>query len=146
MWIGKKASPKERIEAMRNAQGFIKKKGYPDHTQVTRVIDGGESEEFKTLFSGWKTKNDAVGFGRQNSAPGKGIAKITQTSFDAATLFEQPKLAAKMKMIDDASGTKEVYKVNEFKLVEIPQQFQGSFFEHDCYVVKYTSNVISYFS
>ena len=27
VWVGKKASQKERTEAMRNAQGFIKKKG-----------------------------------------------------------------------------------------------------------------------
>ena len=27
VWVGKKASEKERTEAMRNAQGFIKKKG-----------------------------------------------------------------------------------------------------------------------
>ena len=27
VWIGKKASKEERVEAMRNAQGFIKKKG-----------------------------------------------------------------------------------------------------------------------
>ncbi len=27
VWVGKKASNKERTEAMRNAQGFIKKKG-----------------------------------------------------------------------------------------------------------------------
>ncbi|XP_021948183.1 advillin isoform X2 [Folsomia candida] len=139
VWIGKKASPKERIEAMRNAQGFIKKKGYPDHTQVTRVIDGGEPESFKSLFSAWKVKNETVGFGRQHSG-GKGIAKISQSSFDATTLHEQPALAAKMKMIDDASGSKEVYKVHEFKLVEVPQQYQGSFFEHDCYVIKYSSS------
>jgi len=139
VWIGKKASPKERIEAMRNAQGFIKKKGYPDHTPVTRVIDGGEPEEFRTLFAQWKVKNETVGFGRQHSA-GKGIASISQASFDAATLHEQPKLAAKLGMIDDASGPKEVYKVNQFKLVELPQQFHGSFFEHDCYVIKYTAN------
>jgi hypothetical protein len=27
VWVGKRASPTERTEAMRNAQGFIKKKG-----------------------------------------------------------------------------------------------------------------------
>jgi advillin len=139
VWIGKKASPKERTEAMRNAQGFIRKKGYPDHTPVTRVIDGGEPEEFRSLFAQWKVKNETVGYGRQHSA-GRGIASISQNSFDASTLHEKPQLAAKMGMIDDGTGAKEVYKVNQFKLVELPQQFHGSFFEHDCYVVKYTAN------
>lgn len=138
VWIGKKASSKERIEAMRNAQGFIRKKGYPDQTPVTRVIDGGEPEEFRSLFSSWKVKYEAVGFGRQHSA-NKGIAKITQTSFDATTLHEKPQLAAKLRMIDDGSGSREVFKVHEFKLVELPQDHHGRFFEHDCYVIRYTS-------
>jgi len=33
-----------------------------------------------------------------------------------------------------------VYKVHQFKLVPVPSEHQGSFFEHDCYVVKYTSS------
>jgi len=53
VWIGKKASPTERKEGMKNAQGFIKDKKYPNTTQVTRVIDGGEPEEFKALFTHW---------------------------------------------------------------------------------------------
>ncbi|CAL8087238.1 unnamed protein product [Orchesella dallaii] len=138
VWIGKRASPKERIEAMRNAQGFIRKKGYPDATPVTRVIDGGEPEEFRSLFSAWKVKNETVGFGRQHSA-GKGIAQIVQKSFDASTLHEKPQLAAQLRMVDDGSGSKVVYKVHEFKLVEVPFEHHGCFFEHDCYVVKYTS-------
>jgi len=139
VWIGKKASSKERIEAMRNAQGFLRKKGYPDHTPVSRVIDGGEPEEFRSLFSRWKVKDETVGFGRQASGVGKGIAKTIQTSFDASSLHEQPKLAAKVQMLDDASGVKEVFKVHNFKLVPVREEYHGSFFEHDCYVVKYTS-------
>jgi len=137
VWIGKKASSKERIEAMRNAQGFIKKKGYPDHTPVTRVIDSGEPVEFRSLFSKWKVRDEAVGFGRQHSV--NKIAATVQTSFDAESLHEQPKLAAKTGMIDDGTGTKEVYKVHNFELVEVPSEHVGCFFEHDCYVIKYTT-------
>ncbi len=139
-WIGKKASSKERIEAMRNAQGFIRKKGYAENTPVTRVIDGGEPEEFRSLFSNWKVKNETTGFGRPTSTgPGRGIAKTVQTSFDASNLHEKPELAAKMQMLDDGSGEKEVYKVHNFELVKVDKQFHGTFFEHDCYVIKYTS-------
>ena len=54
VWIGKRASQGERREAMRNAQGFIKAKQLKPDTPVTRVIDGGEPSEFKTLFKMWK--------------------------------------------------------------------------------------------
>ena len=36
-WVGKSASLAERREALKNAQGFIGKKGYPVHTPITRV-------------------------------------------------------------------------------------------------------------
>ena len=78
VWVGKKASPKERSEAMRNAQGYVTKKGYPSHTAVTRVIDGGEPVEFKALFSSWKEKNQTIGIGRQNT--GKDISNLNDIS------------------------------------------------------------------
>lgn len=67
VWVGKKASQQERTEAMRNGQGFAKKKEYPPNTNVTRVLDGGEPAEFRTLFRDWKVRDQSVGFGRQAS-------------------------------------------------------------------------------
>ncbi|KAG8222950.1 hypothetical protein J437_LFUL000245 [Ladona fulva] len=57
VWVGKGASNKERVEAMRNAHGFVRKKEYPSHTPVTRVIDGAEPLEFRCLFKKWKIPN-----------------------------------------------------------------------------------------
>lgn len=54
IWVGKNASKKERIEAIRNAHGFIKKKNYPSHIPVSRVVEGGEPTEFKCLFVSWQ--------------------------------------------------------------------------------------------
>ena len=53
VWIGKKASSKEKQEAMRNAVGFLKKKDYPSDTKVTRVVEGAEPSDFKCLFRDW---------------------------------------------------------------------------------------------
>ena len=53
MWIGKKASQKEKQEAMRNAVGFLKKKDYPSDTKVTRVVENAEPSDFKCLFRDW---------------------------------------------------------------------------------------------
>jgi hypothetical protein len=67
VWVGRKASSKERVEAMRNAQGYVTKKGYPSNTLVTRVVDGGEPVEFKALFTSWKERNQTSGLGKQNT-------------------------------------------------------------------------------
>ena len=34
-------------------QGFLKKKGYPSDTKVTRVVEEAEPAEFKCLFKDW---------------------------------------------------------------------------------------------
>lgn len=63
VWVGKRATDKERFEAMRNARGFVKKKKYPNTTRVTRIIDGAEPLEFKTLFLTWKDPDEQKGIG-----------------------------------------------------------------------------------
>ena len=42
VWVGKRASPKERTEAMRNAQGFIKKKGQGISSLSVRPFKAGK--------------------------------------------------------------------------------------------------------
>lgn len=73
VWVGKKAPDKERFEAMRNARGFVKKKKYTNATRVTRVIDGGEPIEFKSLFLSWKDADEQKGIGTTHT--GKLIVK-----------------------------------------------------------------------
>ena len=43
VWVGKKASSAERTEAMRNAQGFIKKKG--NHLCSTLIFSSWTSQK-----------------------------------------------------------------------------------------------------
>jgi len=136
VWIGKKASQQERTEAMRNGQGFAKKKGYPPTTNVLRVIDGGEPSEFKSLFRAWKDRDQTTGMGSAHSV-GK-IAQVKKTTFDAATLHEQPKLAAESGMVDDGSGKKEIFRVENMELVPVPESLHGKFFAGDCFVINYS--------
>ena len=142
VWIGKRASEGERREAMRNAQGFIKAKNLKSGTPVTRVIDGGEPAEFKTLFQQWKDKDQSSTLTRKQSSTGlgKGIARTIQTKFDAETLHENPHVAATNGMVDDGTGVKEVFRVEMFDLITIPEEEHGIFFAGDCYVILYAYN------
>ncbi|KAG0721754.1 Advillin [Chionoecetes opilio] len=135
VWVGKKATQKEREEALRNAQGFITKKGYPPHTQVSRIVQHGEPPEFKTLFKDWRDKDQTIGFGRQFST--SKIATTVQTKFDAVTLHMRPELAAKTQMVDDGKGQKEVWRIKNFNLIPVPENQYGEFFMGDCYIVLY---------
>ncbi|XP_059161494.1 advillin-like isoform X2 [Physella acuta] len=136
LWIGKKASPKEKKEAMRNAVGFLKKKGYPSDTKVTRVVEGAEPTDFKCLFKDWP----------QPPPPGKvytrsRIARTVQTKFDASTLHSNPALAAETQMVDDGSGKVEVWRIENFQMVPLETVHYGEFYGGDCYVILYTYNV-----
>lgn len=135
VWVGKKATKKEREEALRNAQGFVTKKGYPASTQVSRIVDNGEPPEFKSLFKNWKDKDMTIGFGRQTST--NKIAHTVQTKFDATTLHSTPQLAAKTQMVDDGKGQKEVWRVKNFELIPVPDDEHGQFFMGDCYIILY---------
>lgn len=46
------------------SKDFISKKGYPQWTQVTRVVEGGETPIFKQFFSGWRDEGEQVGLGK----------------------------------------------------------------------------------
>lgn len=60
-------------------------------------------------------------------------------------------MAAKSGMVDDGSGTKEVFRVLNNQLVPVPIHEQGKFYAGDCYVINYSyrassgeSNIIYY--
>ncbi|XP_059489810.1 villin-1-like [Neocloeon triangulifer] len=139
VWVGKKASPKERVEAMRNAHGFVKKKGYPSHTAVTRVIDGGEPVDFKQLFTSWKNKDQTSPTGMLNKPNSTNrIARSISTVFDATSLHERPQMAAETQLVDDGTGHQELWRVRKFGLETVDPKFEGIFFSGDCYILKYT--------
>ena len=43
-------------------------------------------------------------------------------------------------MVDDGTGVKEVFRVEMFDLVSIPEDSHGVFFSGDCYVILYAYN------
>uniref|UniRef100_A0A671SLG4 Villin-1-like n=1 Tax=Sinocyclocheilus anshuiensis TaxID=1608454 RepID=A0A671SLG4_9TELE len=138
VWKGKAASDEERHSALSRAVGFIKAKNYPSNTKVEVMSEGGESAMFKHLFKSWKEKGQAQGLGKTHSV-GK-IAKVDQVKFDVMELHAQPKLAAQERMVDDASGHVQVWRIENLELKEVNPSTYGHFYGGDCYLVLYTYN------
>ncbi len=65
---------------------------------------------------------------------------MVQTKFDARTLHEQPAVAAESRMVDDGKGAKEVFRVDNFDLLQVAEEDHGRFYSGDCYVVLYAYN------
>ena len=63
-----------------------------------------------------------------------------QTKFDAKILHDNPGMAAESGMVDDGQSAKEVYRVDNFDLVQVPEEDYGKFYSGDCYVVLYAYN------
>ena len=110
--------------------------GYASHTPVTRVIDGGEPSEFKSLFKNWRDKDATtkLTFSRRISMT------TVQTKFDAQVLHQNPQMASESGMVDDGQSAKEVYRVDNFDLVQVSQDDYGKFYSGDCYVILYAYN------
>jgi len=53
VWLGRESSTEERKAVMSLADKFIEDQNLPKYTTISRVFQGGEPEEFKTLFADW---------------------------------------------------------------------------------------------
>uniref|UniRef100_A0A3B5L848 Gelsolin n=1 Tax=Xiphophorus couchianus TaxID=32473 RepID=A0A3B5L848_9TELE len=106
VWKGKDANMDERKAALKAADEFIKKMGYPKHTEVQILPESGETPLFKQFFKNWRDKDQMEGLGVAYIA--NSIAKIEKVEFDAASLHESSAMAAQHGMVDDGSGEKQV--------------------------------------
>ncbi|KAG9476532.1 villin-like protein [Eleutherodactylus coqui] len=136
VWRGKESSPEEKRAAFSRAVGFIQGKGYPATTNIEVVNDGAESTMFKQLFQNWRDLGETQGLGKAYSV-GK-IAKVDQVKFDINQLYARPDLAAEQRMVDDASGQVEVWRIENLELKEVDPKTYGQFYGGDCYLVLYT--------
>ncbi|KAI5705145.1 hypothetical protein M8J75_012335 [Diaphorina citri] len=135
VWVGKGASKKERIEAIRNAHGFVRKKKYDSGIPVTRVVEHGEPVEFKCMFHTWRDPDEITKSYNQYSI-GK-IAHLTPSKLDMASLHSCPQLAANTRLVDNGAGSKTVWRINNVELEPVDKTMYGVFFSGDCYLIHY---------
>ncbi|XP_072908782.1 gelsolin-like isoform X2 [Hemitrygon akajei] len=135
VWKGKQADPEERKAALKGAEEFISKMGYPKHTQVQILPESGETPLFKQFFKNWVDLNQTQGMGTCYIS-GQ-IAKIEKVPFDATTLHESPAMAAQHGMVDDGSGEKTIWRVEGSDKALVDPSTYGQFYGGDCYIILY---------
>lgn len=121
-WVGKNVNAREKLEAVRNARGFVKKKDYSVTVPVTRAVEGQEPMEMKTLIRGW---------GQTKARP------LTLPScFEPEYMTERPRMAAECQLVDDGSGEKTLWRVNQQSgMIEVEDR--GIYYAESCYVMRY---------
>eukprot|EP01113_Clastostelium_recurvatum_P051186 TRINITY_DN9885_c0_g1_i2.p5 TRINITY_DN9885_c0_g1~~TRINITY_DN9885_c0_g1_i2.p5 ORF type:complete len:103 (-),score=33.29 TRINITY_DN9885_c0_g1_i2:102-410(-) len=50
VWIGKGASAGEKKFALQHAQDYLTKNGRPAYTPISRILEGGESDQWNNIF------------------------------------------------------------------------------------------------
>ncbi|XP_067430774.1 gelsolin a isoform X1 [Thunnus thynnus] len=135
VWKGKDANMDERKAAMKAADEFIKKMGYPKHTQVQILPEMGETPLFKQFFKNWRDKDQTEGLGVAYIA--NSIAKIEKVPFDAASLHDSPAMAAQHGMVDDGSGEKQIWRIEAADKVPVDPSTYGQFYGGDSYIILY---------
>ncbi|KAL1458347.1 hypothetical protein WDU94_008506, partial [Cyamophila willieti] len=135
VWVGKKASKKERTESIKNAHDFVKQNKYNPNIPVTRVVENGEPAEFKSLFSNWRDPDEVVRSTNQYTI-GK-IAKVAPKDVDMSSIHTSPQLAASTRLVDNGKGTKTIWRIKDVELEPVDNSMYGVFFGGDCYLVHY---------
>eukprot|EP00064_Thunnus_orientalis_P007306 superscaffoldBa00000801_g7326 len=133
--FSKDANMDERKAAMKAADEFIKKMGYPKHTQVQILPEMGETPLFKQFFKNWRDKDQTEGLGVAYIA--NSIAKIEKVPFDAASLHDSPAMAAQHGMVDDGSGEKQIWRIEAADKVPVDPSTYGQFYGGDSYIILY---------
>ncbi|XP_044534779.1 adseverin [Gracilinanus agilis] len=136
VWKGKDANPEERKAAMKMAEEFLQDMGYPSSTHIQVLPEGGETSIFKQFFNDWRDRDQSDGFGKVYVT--EKVAKVQQIPFDAQKLHESPQMAAQHNMVDDGSGSVEIWRVESNGRVQVDPQTYAEFYGGDCYIILYT--------
>lgn len=135
VWTGKGATGDEKKGGMKAAKAFIEKEGRPEWTRVQRVLEGGETPVFKSLFNQWDPL-PSFDFTQQkhNSQCATNIeAKAIDFDSIAKSSSAQDEVA-----VDDGSGEMKVWIIEGTSMNEYPQEKVGQFFSGDSYIVQYS--------
>ncbi|GMJ11988.1 villin 2 [Hibiscus trionum] len=136
VWVGRVTQVEERKAANQAAEGFVSSNNRPKATRLTRLIQGYETNSFKSHFESWPSLSTAPGADdgkgkvaallKQQKVAVKGV--VTKTA--APVLEEVPLL--------EGGGKLEVWCINDGAKTPLEKEDIGKFYSGDCYIVLYT--------
>ncbi|KAL8095389.1 hypothetical protein AgCh_036745 [Apium graveolens] len=135
VWIGRVTQVDDRKAAIQAAEEFIASQNRPKSTHVIRLIQGYETNTFKSKFDSWPS-------GSAPSAPEEGRGKV-------AALLKQQGVGLKgtsksspaneeIPPLLEGGGKTEVWRINGSAKTPVPKEDVGKFYGGDCYIVLYT--------
>ena len=106
----------------------------PNRTQIERVVESGETTMFKSYFHSfdppYKPKANV-------GSASKGVAgAVEEKAIDIGSMHAGA--AQSDTPVDDGSGKLEIWRIEDFKKVEVAPEKYGQFYGGDSYVLLYT--------
>ena len=132
VWVGKKASRQERSGAMKYANQLIKQNNYSPKTKICKVIEDSEPVQFKSIFKTW-APDPKIAVNYNKGYVGR-VANVVDKKIDTK---DNHRMAAETQLVDDGSGHKTCYYVDQSKLVTVKEEECARFFKQNCYVIVY---------
>ncbi|GMH43531.1 hypothetical protein BSKO_11453 [Bryopsis sp. KO-2023] len=134
VWLGKDVSADKKKEGFATGASFVDSKGLGDIT-VEVVKEKLEDPLFKQNFKRW----DVEEFRSTIETAKKATAEDKKTEVDVAAMVAgKTGQVAKEMVVDDGSGSVTVWRVEDFKLKQLPEDKYGMFLAGDSYVIRYS--------
>ncbi|KAG0601882.1 hypothetical protein M758_11G145100 [Ceratodon purpureus] len=135
IWAGRNTSLDVRKAAISIVEGFITNQKRLKHTQITRIIEGFETLEFRSYFDKWPLNGQQP---VSEEGRGKVAALLKQQGLNTKGILKGSPTKEEIPLLPNLSGKIEVWRVEGDQKKEVGAGEVGKFYDSSCYIVLYT--------
>ncbi|KAG0607331.1 hypothetical protein M758_8G020200 [Ceratodon purpureus] len=137
IWAGRNTSLDARKSAVSTVEGLITDQKRPKHTQITRIIEGFETLEFRSYFDKWSF-NGQHPVSEEGRGKVAGTALLKQQGLNTKGILKGSPIKEELPPLPNLSGKIEVWRVIGGVKKEVAAEDVGKFYDCSCYIVLYT--------
>ncbi|XWS66337.1 hypothetical protein CRYUN_Cryun05aG0191000 [Craigia yunnanensis] len=135
VWVGRVTQVDDRKVASQVVEDFVAGQNRPKTTRITRVIQGYETNSFKSNFDSWPAGSTATG---GEEGRGKVAALLKQQGVGVKGMSKSAPVNEEVPPLLEGGGKMEVWCINGSAKTPLPKEDIGKFYSGDCYIVLYT--------
>ncbi|KAL0214904.1 hypothetical protein P9112_007088 [Eukaryota sp. TZLM1-RC] len=139
VWVGRGSTKQEKQGSMQFAEDFLVQHNRSPATPITRVIQDGETPLFKDQFKNW-VRNDVTNIDfsknrlKELTGQGKSV-ELKDIDIDEVISAEASRHESQIHQMDEGSKKLKIWRIENLRRVEIPEEIYGSFYSGDSYIV-----------
>ncbi|KAF5938277.1 hypothetical protein HYC85_025783 [Camellia sinensis] len=135
LWVGRVTQVEDRKAASQATEEFVSSQSRPKSTRITRIIQGYETNSFKSNFDSWPS-GSAPSTGEEGR--GKVAALLKQQGVGVKGMTKGAPINEEVPPLLEGGGKIEVWRINGSAKTPVPKEDVGKFYSGDCYIILYT--------